>query len=395
MQPTEREYLSQSTQAVQPLCEAEQRQLLIDWNNTYKEDYPTHQLLHQLLEAQAEKTPEAIALLFEDTQFTYCELNLRANQLAHHLIALGVGPEVPVGLCVERSPEMVVALLAILKAGGVYLPLDPEYPRERLAFMLDDARTPVILTQQRLLRDLPEHDAKQVLLDAMADRFGSYPAATPKATAVPDNLAYVIYTSGSTGRPKGVCIPHRALVNFLFAMREKTGMAQRDALLAVTTLSFDIAALELFLPLTTGARIVLLSREDASDGMQLIKQLTCSITFMQATPATWRLLLESGWAGSDRLHALCGGEALTRSLADQLLVRCASLINVYGPTESTVWSTAHRVVADGRAVPIGRPIANTQTYILDPNLNPVPIGAPANSTSAAPVSPAVTCIDPS
>ena len=373
MQLTEREDLSQSSRAVPLLDEAERRQLLIDWNDTHK-DYPTHQLLHQLFEAQAEKTPEAIAIVFEQSQLSYRDLNQRANQLAHHLIALGVGPEVLVAICVERSIEMVIGLLGILKADGAYVPLDPDYPPQRLAYMLEDAQVSVLLTQRALDEFLKP--VKRVYLDDRKNT-AAYPETNPAPRAQPEHLAYVIYTSGSTGRPKGVCIPHRALVNFLYAMGEQTKMAGQDALLAVTTLSFDIAALELFLPLTAGARTILLSREDASDGMQLIKQLTdCGITFMQATPATWRLLLESGWTGSDRLHVLCGGEALARSLADQLLVRCASLINVYGPTESTVWSTAHRVVTDGRAVPIGRPIANTQTYILNPNLNPVPIGAP-------------------
>ncbi|MBC7945691.1 MAG: amino acid adenylation domain-containing protein, partial [Burkholderiales bacterium] len=373
------------------LREAERRRLLVDWNNTAV-DYPTTSYLPQLFEAQVKRTPEAIAVEFEDARLTYRELNRRANQLAHHLRSLGVGPEVLVALCVERSPDMVIGLLGIAKAGGAYLPLDPIYPKQRLAFMLDDAQAPVLLTQQALIQNLPEHRAQVVLLDAGEHSFDHYPETNPDAdiavgviaavTASPfpttDTLAYVIYTSGSTGTPKGVCVSHRALANFLHAMRDRTKLSAQDTLLAVTTLSFDIAAFELFLPLVVGARLVLLSRDAASDGMQLIARLDASgggITAMQATPATWRLLIESGWNGSDRLNIFCGGEALSRDLADRLLARCASLTNLYGPTESTVWSAAYRVMPGKGAVPIGRPIANTQFYILDPDLNPVSIGA--------------------
>ena len=275
---------------------------------------------HRLFEAQASRTSDAIAVLSGEQSLTYRELDARANQLAHHLRRLGVGPETRVALCVERSPEMVVGLLGILKAGGAYVPLDPDYPAERLAFMLDDARAAVLLTQGRLRRTLPASEAEVVCLDVDWEAIARASKRSPAVQVVPENLAYVIYTSGSTGRPKGVPVTHAALANFLRAMRQQLGMTDRDTLLAVTTLSFDIAALELFLPLTVGARLVLVSRDVAADGARLSERLEGSgATFLQATPATWRLLLEAGWPGSPSLTMLCGGEALPRELADRLL----------------------------------------------------------------------------
>src|SRR5262249_34789103 len=206
---------------------------------------------------------------------------------------LGVGPEVLVGLCLERTPELLVGLLGVLKAGGAYVPLDPDYPTERLAYMLGDSRAPVVVTQQALLNRLPEPEARVVCLDRDAGSLAAEPADDPKGGAGPDNLAYVIYTSGSTGRPKGVQVTHGALANFLAARKGLLGVAARDALLAVTTLSFDIAALELFLPLSVGARVELVEREVATDGARLAARLAVSgAGFLQATPATWRLLLE-------------------------------------------------------------------------------------------------------
>jgi amino acid adenylation domain-containing protein len=276
---------------------------------------------------------------------------------------------------------MVVGLLGILKAGGAYVPLDPAYPEERLSFMLEDAEAPVLLTQRRLLEDLPEHAPEAICLDTGWEEIAKESGENPTGGAGVDNLAYVIYTSGSTGKPKGVQISHGALTNFLCSMRRRPGLTDEDVLLAVTTLSFDIAALEIFLPLTVGARVVMVSRETASDGNTLLERLTGSgATVMQATPATWRLLLEAGWEGGDRLKVLCGGEALPKQLADQVLQRSSSLWNMYGPTEATIWSTVHKVepatdtAPDGGPVPIGRPIANTTVYVLDSHLRPVPVG---------------------
>src|SRR5262249_13916720 len=246
------------------------------------------QVAAELFQQQAKQTPKAVAIRFEQERLTYRELNLRANRLAHHLGKLGVGPETLVGVYLERSTEMVVALLGILKAGGAYLPLDPAYPQERLAFMLEDSGVKVLLTQQRLLGQLPAHQARTLCLDADWERISRERAANPVSKARMENLAYVIYTSGSTGRPKGVEITQRALVNFLHSMRNEPGLGPDDVLVAVTTLSFDIAGLEMFLPLTVGAQVVIAGRDVAADGHRLLKLMEeCKATAMQATPATW------------------------------------------------------------------------------------------------------------
>jgi amino acid adenylation domain-containing protein len=331
--------------------------------------------VHQLFEEQVERTPDAIALIYEQQQLTYRELNLRANQLAHYLQSLGVGPEVLVGLCVERSLEMVVGLLGILKAGGAYVPLDPAFPSERITFMLQDARAPVLVTQQHLTTQLPKVSAKIVCLDADKARLAQQQKSNAVTAVTSNNLAYVIYTSGSTGRPKGVQILHRAVVNFLLSMQRQPGLTADDILLAVTTLSFDIAGLELLLPLIIGARVVVASSDVVTNGKALVETLFHShATVMQATPITWRMLLAAGWQGDSRLKILCGGEALPLELAQQLLPRATSLWNLYGPTETTIWSTVCKVEPEDMMITIGRPIANTQLYILSPQLQPVPIG---------------------
>ena len=359
------------------LTETERHQLLVEWNNTQR-DYPKDKCIHELFEAQAERCPHAVAVVFENQQLTYGELNIKANQLASHLRELGVGPQTLVGLCVERSLEMIIGLLAILKAGGAYVPLDPAYPKERLAFMLQDAQVQIVLTQQQLLSELPtDHGVQLLSLDTDWVQVAEQADTNLDNRASPEDLAYVIYTSGSTGKPKGVQISHSAVVNFLSSMQCEPGLAANDILLAVTTLSFDIAGLELYLPLAVGARVVIVSREVASDGIQLIKTLDDSgATIMQATPATWRMLLETGWQGSNHLKILCGGEALSSELAGQLLSRFCSLWNMYGPTETTIWSSIYKVHTVNGPVPIGRPIGNTQIYILDRYQQLVPIGVP-------------------
>jgi aspartate racemase len=358
------------------LTEAERQQIVLEWNKT-KVDYPHTESLVQLLETQVERSPEATAFIYAGQTLSYRELNARANQMAHYLQKLGVGPEVLVGICAERSLDMVIGLLGILKAGGAYVPLDPAYPKDRLAFMLNDAQVAVLLTQQPLLNLLPPLQTQLVCLDRDWPLIAQQPQTNPTNQASADNLAYVIYTSGSTGQPKGVQIPHAALLNFLASMHHQPGLNSHDTLLAVTTLSFDIAGLELFLPLSVGARVVLVSHDVAADGTQLASQLAHSgATVMQATPATWRLLLETGWSGQKQLKILCGGEALPRDLADQLLQRVASVWNMYGPTETTIWSAAYPLEPQDDFVPIGGPIANTQLYLLDPHLQLVPVGIP-------------------
>ncbi|WP_445634029.1 Carrier domain-containing protein [Nostoc sp. DSM 114161] len=359
-----------------PLLTAqEHRQLLIDWNNT-QVDYP-QKCIYQLFEAQVEKTPDAVAAVFENEQLTYGELNARANQLAHYLQQLGVKPEVLVGICVERSLNMLIGLLAVLKAGGAYIPLDPSYPKERLAFILEDTQAPVLLTQTSLLEVLPQQKTQVVCLDAHWQKIAQQSQENLFSELTTNNLAYVIYTSGSTGKPKGVQIPHSALSNFLYSMKQRPGLTENDTLLAVTTYAFDIAALELFLPIIVGGCLVIASREIASDGIQLSAKLTDSkATVMQATPATWQLLLTAGWSGNDLLKILCGGEALPGYLANQLLHRCVCLWNMYGPTETTIWSAASEVETDRKIIPISGAIANTQLYILDQYNQLVPVGVP-------------------
>jgi len=333
---------------------------------------PTDLSVHRLFEAQAERTPDAPAVVFDGETTSYADLNARSNRLARHLRTLGVGPDVLVGLCAERSPRMLVAILAVLKAGGAYVPLDPSYPPDRLSFMLGDAAVPVLLTESSLAGSLPAGNARVVRVED--DHSTQNPANLDGVTAR-DSLAYVIYTSGSTGVPKGVQVPHSALTNFLQSFRQSLGIKSTDSLLAVTTLSFDIAGLELFLPLTVGARVELASRDEAADGVRLASRIASNgVTFLQGTPATWRLLLETGWTGRDGLTMLCGGEALPRSLADRLLPKGQALWNLYGPTETTIWSTAWKVEAGDGPVLVGRPIAQTQLYVLDARLRPVPVG---------------------
>jgi surfactin family lipopeptide synthetase A len=356
------------------LCQAERYQLLVEWNSKPTE-YAKDWCVHQLFESQVERTPNATAVVFENERLTYGELNRRANQLAHYLVKLGVGPDVLAGILVERSLDMVVGLLGILKAGGAYVPLDPAYPRERVAFMVEDSEVPVLLTQRHLLGSVPDGRAKVVVLDSDWSEIAKEEAGNLVNKVAARNLAYVIYTSGSTGKPKGVQIPHGAVVNFLTSMSHEPGMTAEDRLLSVTTLCFDIAGLEIYLPLSVGASSEIVSREVSSDGSRLLAKLAKSnATVMQATPATWRMLLEAGWKGNSGLKVLCGGEAISRKLADQLLQKVGSLWNMYGPTETTIWSTTAKVEPGPNAVSIGQPIANTQLFILDKVLQPVPIG---------------------
>ena len=356
------------------LPDQEKHLLLVEWNQTQTDD-PQDQCLHQLVTRQAEATPEKIAVSFEAQTLTYQELHQRSNQLAHYLQKRGVKPDDLVGICVERSLEMLVGLLGVLKAGGAYVPIDPNYPPDRVEYMLNNAKTKVLLTQQQLVKHLPTKEALVICLDTDWPLITQESQETPIASVTPENMAYVIYTSGSTGNPKGVQVLHRGAVNFLNSMREQPGISATDILLSVTTLSFDIAVLELFLPLTVGAQVVILSREDAMDGRKLLRTIARSgITILQATPATWRLLLESGWEGQSPMKILSGGEAMPKELAAQLLTKGTELWNLYGPTETTVWSTIYQVKDAQQRILIGKPIGNTDIYILDSLLQPVPMG---------------------
>jgi amino acid adenylation domain-containing protein len=268
---------------------------------------------------------------------------------------------------------MMVALLGILKAGGVYVPLDPRLPDDRLSFMLGDVKPRIVLTEQKMQRGL--FGADTILLDTDWNVIAQESKENPEQKLSPQTLAYVMYTSGSTGRPKGVLIEHGSVVNLLRSMQGEPGMNRDDVLLALAIISFDMATPEMYLPLISGARMVIGSLEDAVDGNRLRDLMSKSgVTFMQATPATWRLLLAAGWQGSPDLKIICGAEALPAKLARELIARGKSVWNVYGPTETTVWSTVYRVTGrEEGSIPIGRPLANTSIYILDSNQNPVPV----------------------
>ncbi len=338
------------------------------------------ELAHQLFSERAAREPDAVALEFEGEKLSYRELDARANRLAHWLRARGVGRETVVGVAVEPSFDLVASLLAVLKAGGAYLPLDPAFPTDRLRLMLEDSRAALVLTTESLKASLPRTAAELVALDAEPFRrdLTNLSADSPNVSVDFDNLAYVIYTSGSTGRPKGVQVPHGALASFLAAMRSEPGLAPEDALLSVTTFSFDIAALEIFLPLVTGARLVLVARDVTRDGRALLRAAHDSgATVLQATPATFQLLVEAGWSRNGfSLRALSGGEALAPDLAAGLLERSAAVFNLYGPTETTIWSMAKRLSAEDPRVTLGGPIAGTRVYLLDSDLQLVPPGVP-------------------
>jgi amino acid adenylation domain-containing protein len=368
--------------AMLPLVSREERTELLDDCNRTEASYPSGKTIPDLFSSQARRTPEAPAVVVPRQggrgaqQITYRELELRSECLAHRLRSMGVGSQSLVGVCLDRSIHMVTGLLAVLKAGGAYVPMDPHFPRARLNFMMEDARLALVLCEEGFRRTVPPN-IMAISPDRtweQAESSGEFP---PADSAWPDDLAYVIYTSGSTGTPKGVQITHRCVVNFLESMRREPGLAAEDRLLSVTTLSFDIAGLEIFLPLLVGASVMLAARDVAGDGRALAQLLSSSkATVMQATPVTWRILFEAGWQGQPGLKILCGGEALPRELANRLLATGSEVWNLYGPTETTIWSTLYRVRPGDAAVPIGKPIANTQVYILDEHRQLVPKGVP-------------------
>ena len=343
------------------------------WNQT--EAPVPAQCIHELVEEQARLHPDKTAILFTENSITYQQLDQQAETMAGQLQAGGIKPGMLAGLYLPRSIDMVIAMLAVLKAGGAYVPLDPNYPAQRIKYMIEDSGMSLILTTSSLSQFLPDQ-TPQVHIDKPGP--ANRPLNKTEQQATPDDLAYVIYTSGSTGRPKGVQIHHGAVINFLSGMARRPGIQQKDTLVAVTTLSFDIAVLEIFLPLTNGATVALASAEESADG-QLRQQLMkkTSATIMQATPATWQMLLATDWQGAAELKILCGGEALPAQLARQLLPLCREFWNMYGPTETTIWSTCFRVTSADDTILIGQPIQNTSVYLLDKHQQRVPIGIPA------------------
>jgi amino acid adenylation domain-containing protein len=367
---------SQRIATIPILTELERTQLLVDWNRTSRA-YPDDQCLHHLFETTAARNPNRIAVECGGRTLTYGELNVQANRLANHLIASGVKTEELVGIYLERSTDLVIGLLGILKAGAAYVPLDPLFPPERLAYMIEDAGISILVTHSNLQEALPSRERKLIYVDLDAASIGANSAQDPSIPVQPSNLAYTIYTSGSSGKPKGVMIEHRSLVNCLTAMQNEPGFNGREVMVAVTTISFDIAALEIFLPLISGGKLVIAAKDEAMDGSLLAALIQHSrATMLQATPSTWRLLLDANWQTNREFKMLCGGEVLPRELANRLLEHGGQLWNMYGPTETTIWSAVQKVRSTTGAVPIGPPIANTQLYIVDEELEPVPIGVP-------------------
>ena len=358
----------------------ERQQLLVEWNAT-ENDFPREAYLHQLMERQALRVPEKVAVICKGETLTYRELDQQANRFAHALREREIGIGQHVGVCVERSTDMLAAVLGILKVGAAYVPLDPSFPDERLRFMAEDAELALLVSTSTLAEPFGLPREQQLLLDTDADVVASQSdqplTLNAESDASPEDPAYVIYTSGSTGKPKGVVVPHRAVVNFLTSMAREPSLTENDVLVAVTTLSFDISVLELQLPLAVGATVVIASHDESVDGDSLKTLLeTNSSSVMQATPVTWRLLLEAGWTGGAAFKALVGGEALPVDLADQLIANDIELWNMYGPTETTVWSTCARITDTSNGITIGRPIDNTSIYILDAQKNICPIGVP-------------------
>ncbi|MEH1968906.1 amino acid adenylation domain-containing protein [Nostoc sp.] len=360
------------------LTESERYQLMVEWNDTQVK-YP-QQCIHQLFEAQVEKTPNAVAVVFEEEQLTYRELNSKANQLGHYLRSLGVKPEVLVGICVERSLEMVIGLLAILKAGGAYVPLDPNYPAERLAYMLEDSQPGVLLTQQYLVESLPAHKAKVICIDN-CELIADENTENPTCNITVDNLAYVMYTSGSTGKPKGAMNTHRGIWNRLLWMQDAYQLTSADSILQKTPFSFDVSVWEFFWPLLTGARLVVAQPEGHRDTNYLVNLITeQQITTLHFVPSMLQVFLEAESLEKCQslVRVIASGEALPAQLQKRFFNRLdAQLHNLYGPTEAAIDVTFWRCkdsVTNQKTVPIGRPIANIQIYLLDKYLNPVAVG---------------------
>jgi len=352
------------------LTEAERKELTVGWNQAGVE-FPKQQTLHEWFERQAEKTPDACAVTFENSHLTYDQLNRRANQVAHHLRALGVGPDVLVGLFVERSLEMVVGILGILKAGGAYVPIDPDYPKERIGYILEDSRAPIVLTQESCVKELPSFAGQSIRLDADWARIAVEPEANPVTQVGPEHLAYVLFTSGSTGRPKGVALEHRTAVTFVHWANQVFTPQELAGVLFSTSVCFDLSVFEMFVTLSAGGNIIV------SPNLLYLPTMPAKdkVTLINTVPSAIAELVRMGGVPASVKTVNLAGEALPDALVEQIYANtCAEKVyNLYGPTEATTYST-FTLVPRGYPVTIGRPIANTQGYILDTYRNPVPIG---------------------
>ncbi|MFI5617182.1 amino acid adenylation domain-containing protein [Streptomyces sp. NPDC051567] len=363
------------------LTDAEREQLLVEANAT-EAPVPSDLCVHELIERQARTTPDAVAVRCGTERLTYQQLDEDANRLARHLRERGAGPDLLVGVCLPRSVELVVALLAVLKSGAAYLPLDPELPSRRLSFMLADASVPLLVTRSSLAGRLPENDATIVWTDTEADLIAARSQDPLPARATPAGLAYSIYTSGSTGLPKAVLVPHEGVVNYLVVRGRQLALDSCDVVASVASISFDVLVPQVFMPLARGASVVIAPSEVAVDGPRLVEMMRAfGVTTLMATPATWLLLLDNGWEGG-RFQAICVGEPLQPRLARRLLRVVSTLWNGYGPTEASVGCVTHRVDAvrdldrPGGSLPIGRPLGNLRVYLLDEAGAPVPVGVP-------------------
>ena len=354
---------------------SQQQKMIVDWNETARE-YP-EQCVHELIARQAQQSGDHPAVEFNGDVLTYRDLENRSNQIAHFLQSKSIQKGDLVGVAMTRSADMVAVLIGIWKAGAGYVPLDPEYPMDRLKYMVEHSQLSIIISESKLDAQVAELGQKALFIDTEAQAISQHSDSVINEPVDPTQTAYVIYTSGSTGKPKGVNVPHGAVVNFLESMRNQPGFDAKDRILAVTTLSFDIAVLELYLPLLAGGTVVVADKDTATDGNALIEKINQErISFLQATPATWRMLLDSGWTGSSQMKILCGGEPMPPELVEPLLDCSGEFWNMYGPTETTVWSTVYQITAPDNPILIGRPIDNTQIYLLDERLNPVPQGVP-------------------
>lgn len=343
------------------------------WNDTVA-TYPKDKGLHQLISKRVAKFGDRTAIKFADETLTYKQLNNQANQLAALLISNGVKKGDKIAFAIDRSEKLVVVMLSIMKTGAIYVPVDPQFPLNRINHMISDSGAVLLLTTDNL-KDRYKSNARELVIENIWPLLSQYPVTDPEVNITGDDLVYILYTSGSTGLPKGVQIAHHNLVNFLYSMQKAPGITSADKLLAVTTVSFDISGLELFLPLISGAQIIIADSAEAKDGRSLLDIIRSEkVTMMQATPYTWRIMLEAGWDSSTPLKVICGGEALPKELAEKIIPQAESLWNVYGPTETTVWSTIKQIKAGNSLITIGRPIDNTSVYILDNFLNPLAAG---------------------
>jgi len=372
-----------SISRLQLLTDAERQKIVVDWNDTGRE-YPSGKWLHGLVEEQVEATPDALAVIFEEERLTYRELNGRANQLAYYLKSLGVKTNDLIGICAERSVEMVVGLLGILKAGAAYVPLDPSYPKGRLDFMLSDANIKLLLTQQSVIDSLSisGRDTKTICLDAEWETIARESENNPQNRATPESLAYVIYTSGSTGQPKGTMNSHRGICNRLFWMQEQYGLSETDRVLQKNPFSFDVSVWEFFWPLMTGACLVVARPEGHKDSSYLVDVITeHAVTTLHFVPSMLQVFVEEPRVEQCRSlkRIICSGEALPFELQERCFDRLdVALHNLYGPTEAAIDVTYWECKRDyeRKIVPIGYPIANTQIYILDTHLQALPVGVP-------------------